>query len=70
MASRKLIPNDYSYRSEDLEVLELTEAVHLAVITKAPEKYLLIDLENGQIYKGSNENNQHLPGYKLWNRIK
>jgi hypothetical protein len=70
MASRKLIPNDYSYRSEDLEVLELTEAVHLAVITKAPEKYLLIDLESGQMYRGSNENNQHLPGYKLWNRIK
>jgi hypothetical protein len=70
MASRRLIPNDYSYKSEDLEVLELPEAIHLAVITKAPEKYLLIDLENGQMYRGSNDNNQHLPGYKLWNRIK
>jgi hypothetical protein len=69
MKSRKLAVQDYTYESSDLEVVELPEAVHLAVITKAPEKYLLIDLENGQVYRGSNENNQHLPGYKLWNRI-
>ena len=70
MTTRKLLDENYTYRPTILEVPELVEAVHLAVITKTPEKYLLIDLENGQIYRGSNENNQHLPGYKLWNRIK
>jgi hypothetical protein len=70
MTTRKLEARGYSYESPELEVLELPDAVHLAVITKAPEKYLLVDLESGQMYKGSNESNQHLPGYKLWKLIK
>lgn len=69
MTARKLLDEDYSYRPEILEVPELVEAVHLAVITKAPEKYLLIDLENGQVYRGSSDENKHLPGYKLWNPV-
>jgi hypothetical protein len=49
---------------------ELDSAVHLTVITKCPEKYLLIDQETGQSYVGSNEDNPYLPGFKLWKLIR
>jgi hypothetical protein len=52
------------------ESVELDSAVHLTVITRCPEKYLLIDQETGQIYIGSNEDNTYLPGFKLWKEIK
>jgi len=32
---------------------ELEQAVELKVITKCPEKWLLIDQETGQVYRGS-----------------
>lgn len=49
---------------------ELEQAVHLTVITKCPEKYILIDQETGQSYVGSNEDNPYLPGFKLWKEIR
>ncbi len=49
---------------------ELDSAVHLTVITKCPEKYLLIDQETGQSYVGSNEDSPYLPGFKLWKLIR
>jgi hypothetical protein len=49
---------------------ELERAIHLAVITKCPWKYTLIDNETGQVYTGSNESNSYLPGYVLWKEVK
>jgi hypothetical protein len=49
---------------------ELEKAVHLAVITKCPWKYTLIDNETGQVYTGSNESNSYLPGSVLWKEVK
>jgi hypothetical protein len=66
---RKILNGSWTYDTNELEVQELNESVHLAVITKVPEKYLLIDLETGKIYRGSNSNNDYLPGYKLWKEI-
>lgn len=51
-------------------VEEFEEAVHLAVITKCPSKYTLIDNETGRVFNGSNENNPYLPGYKIWKEVK
>jgi phosphopantothenoylcysteine synthetase/decarboxylase len=69
MGIRKILSGSWSYEEVTGEVEELENSVHLAVITKAPQKYLLIDLENGKMYRGSNLDNKHLPGYKLWNEI-
>jgi hypothetical protein len=66
MGIRKILSGSWRYEVSNNEIEELKESVHLAVITKVPEKYLLIDLENGKMYRGSNENNEHIPGYKLW----
>jgi len=49
---------------------ELEKAVHLAVITRCPWKYTLIDNETGKVYTGSNESNSYLPGYVLWKEVK
>lgn len=51
------------------EVEDLQHAVKLSVITKCPEKYLLIDTETGQVYQGSNEDNPFMPTYKLWKEV-
>jgi hypothetical protein len=48
---------------------ELEHAVRLSVITKCPEKYLLIDQETGQVYQGSSEKNPYMPNYCLWKPI-
>jgi hypothetical protein len=70
MSVRKILSGSWDYQVFDSKIEELDSSVHLAVITKVPEKYLLIDLENGKMYRGSNENNQHIPGYKLWKEVK
>jgi hypothetical protein len=36
-----------------LEVEDLDKAVELKVITKCPTKWMLIDEETGQVYRGS-----------------
>jgi len=37
------------------EFIELEEAITLTVYTKVPAKYILIDTETGQVYKGSDK---------------
>jgi hypothetical protein len=63
---RKLKENQVSFEWPSKEVEELDTAVQLSVITKAPEKYVLLDLETGQVYVGSNQNNPYDPNFKLW----
>jgi len=48
------------------EVEEFEQAVDLTIHTKCPEKWLLIDLETGQEYVGSDKPNL----YGKWKRIK
>jgi hypothetical protein len=48
------------------EVEEFEKAVDLTIHTKAPAKWLLIDLETGQEYIGSDKPNL----YGKWKRIK
>ncbi len=45
---------------------EVNEAVDLTIHTKCPSKWLLIDLETGQEYIGSEKPNL----YGKWKRIK
>jgi hypothetical protein len=63
---RKLKENQVSFKWPTKEVEELKTPVQLSVITKAPEKYVLVDLETGQVYVGSNQNNPYDPNFKLW----
>jgi hypothetical protein len=64
--SRKLVANKISFKWPDKDVEELSIPIQLSVITKAPEKYVLLDMETGQIYVGSNQNNPYDPNFKLW----
>jgi hypothetical protein len=48
------------------EVEECDKAIDLTIHTKAPAKWLLIDLETGQEYVGSDKPNL----YGKWRRIK
>ena len=66
MKSRKLTANQISFKWPDKDVEELPIPIQLSVITKAPEKYVLLDMETGQIYVGSNQNNPYDPNFKLW----
>ena len=66
MKSRKLEANQISFKWPDKDVEELSTPIQLSVITKAPEKYVLLDMETGQIYVGSNQNNPYDPNFKLW----
>ena len=54
---RKLITGD--------EAEEFENPVDLTIHTKAPEKWLLIDLETGQVYQGSEKPNL----YGKWKRL-
>lgn len=47
------------------KVNSLEEPIDLIVHTKAPEKWILIDLENLKIYKGQVKKSE----YGLWKRI-
>lgn len=69
MSKRKLQKCTYQVEQELQTAPELKYAIHLAVITKAPEKYILIDTETGQTYRGSDTDNPYLPGYKIWKPI-
>jgi hypothetical protein len=69
MKKRKLLNNVYSFLPrmyQGSEVKELDSAVDLVIHTKAPGKWLLIDLETGQEYIGLNDPDQ----YGMWKRIK
>jgi hypothetical protein len=64
--SRNLVANQISFKWPDKTVEELSTPIQLSVITKAPEKYVLLDMETGQIFVGSNQNNPYDPNFKLW----
>jgi hypothetical protein len=64
--SRKLEANQISFKWPDKDVEELSIPIQLSLITKAPEKYVLLDMETGQIFVGSNQNNPYDPNFKLW----
>jgi hypothetical protein len=69
MKTRKLLNGVYAFLPrmfQGAEVPELDEAVDLTIHTKAPGKWLLIDLETGQEYIGSDKPNM----YGRWKRIK
>ena len=66
MKSRKLVSNQISFKWPDKDVEELSTPIQLSLITKAPEKYVLLDMETGQIFVGSNQNNPYDPNFKLW----
>lgn len=46
----------------------LKKSVQLSVITKCPEKYMLIDKETGEVYNGSSEFNPYNSEYCLWKK--
>jgi hypothetical protein len=69
MKKRKLLENVYSFLPriyQGAEVEEYDEATDLTIHTKAPGKWLLIDLETGQEYIGSKTPNP----YGKWMRLK
>jgi hypothetical protein len=66
MSNRDLAANQISFKWPDKIVEELSTPIQLSVITKAPEKYVLLDMETGQIFVGSNQNNPYDPNFKLW----
>lgn len=66
---RKLLNNVYTFLPkmyQGAEVDEFDQATDLTIHTKAPGKWLLIDLETGQEYIGSDKPNL----YGKWRRIK
>lgn len=66
---RKLLSGVYNFLPrmyQGAEVPELDKAVDLTVHTKAPGKWLLVDLETGQEYIGSAVPN----AYGKWMRLK
>ena len=66
---RKLLNGVYPFLPrmfQGVEVEEYDSAVDLTIHTKAPGKWLLIDLETGQEYVGSRLPNE----YGKWRRIK
>ena len=63
---RKLKENQVSFKGPSKNIEELDVPIQLSLITKAPEKYVLLDMETGQVYIGSNQNNPYDPNFKLW----
>jgi hypothetical protein len=49
---------------DETEVVELDFPIVLEIKTKVPEKWLLIDLETGEHYRGSNS----VEKYSQWTR--
>jgi hypothetical protein len=68
--TRKLKKKEISFGWPDVEVPELEEAVHLYVVTKCPSKYILVDMETGQVYVGSDRDNPYMPYTKIWEEQK
>lgn len=71
MSYRKVKNASVFFDSENYSDLsEYTTPVQLSVITKCPEKYLLVDRETGVVYAGTSEVNPHMPMYSLWKEVK
>ncbi|MDB2675556.1 hypothetical protein N9Y90_03390 [Flavobacteriales bacterium] len=49
-----------------IEVEELEKPVELKLITKCPSKWILIDEETGQVYRGSNNSEVG----KMWELVR
>jgi hypothetical protein len=63
---RELISNKVTFNWPNKQVEELDSPIQLSVITKVPEKYILIDMETGQVYVGSNQDNPYNTDFKIW----
>jgi hypothetical protein len=66
---RRLLNNVYPFLPrmyQGAEVEEFTNAIDLTIHTKSPSKWLLIDLETGQEYIGSDVPTK----YGRWRRLK
>jgi len=70
MAMRRIDENNIVFSWENSEVHELSEPVTLSVYTRCPEKYVLIDTETGQVYRGTNDVNTFVPSQRLWKEVK
>jgi hypothetical protein len=67
---RRIDKNKIVFSWENSEVHELSEPVSLSIYTRCPEKYVLIDTETGQVYKGTNDVNTFVPSQLLWKEVK
>jgi hypothetical protein len=68
---RKIIEALVSFKENNFFYVEdLSNAVELSVITKCPEKYLLVDRETGTVYIGTSMVNKYMPKYSLWKELK
>ena len=66
VAKRYLKSNTASFSWPDAEFDNLETSVNLSVTTTCPQKYILIDMETGQVYVGTNRDNPYMPYTKLW----
>jgi len=64
--SRFIKKNKFSSYWEDMYLPELDEPVKISIITKCPSKYVLIDTETGQVYRGTDKDNPYIEDTKLW----
>ncbi len=65
-AKRILKSSTASFSWPDVELDNSVLPVTLIVKTRCPEKYILIDMETGQVYVGSNKDNPYMPYTKIW----
>lgn len=49
-----------------IRINEQSERTTLKIVTKVPTKYILIDSETGQVYRGNSTENQVKIGYDWW----
>ena len=49
-----------------IEIDVQSERSTLQVVTKVPTKYILIDSETGQVYRGNSAENKSKCGYDWW----
>jgi hypothetical protein len=67
MKKRNIRDANIIFSNDNKEVLEsLEDPVALSVITKCPEKYLLIDREFGTVYRGSSTRSLHTVDTCIW----
>lgn len=70
MNDRLIKQNKFNSYWEDMYLADLDEPVKLSIITKCPSKYILIDMETMQVYRGTDRNNPYVEDTKLWEEQK
>ena len=70
MSNRFIKQEKFNSYWEDMYLPELEEAVNISIITKCPSKYILIDMETMQVYRGTDRDNPYVEGTKLWEEQK